>query len=611
MNEPEVKVLMLKGNDGAKVYYSSVQLSNNAMDLSISDLTPTADSTNPPAVGATVVTPNGDVYSITRVGFTKLGDGDIHVTYDVGNKVTSIKGPQGVSILMYDGDISGSGASGQTATVDLSKIKPNGVAKVGDVVFDHQQNAQGDVELGYWKIDSISGNSANVVGISGGFTIPRGARGEIGPQGERGPQGLAGDISNTKISPSMLTSDLQLSTYPIVDLVDNMTWYSNTYIVKNAAFFNLIKGMQDGKEYKIGLGSDLPTFVENQSFVPITQKTYTFSFEAKSTVSGDIINQYFYDHDASNNCVEKIDGVDGSRDGSKRIQLTENYVRYSTTYTLSPKNIPLYVLLTAIKGTTQGTVFIKNMRLTNGTDVNWSSVNQKIAYLDVKQGETYYARDLENATWLNAPMVVTDEDLNVISSIPAVTDVDHAYKIEIPAGGTKLFLNSNISYHPMLFKQMVFRDIAGLMMGVDTLWKVVMAGKTPKDRATVALEHIDHSQYSSDNAFWDYQRGVLVEQGTFGEGVEKDAYKNVHACKPIPVGPYWSYTVTGYNVYKSNLVTILDAHGNVVRSIPGKDTFEPVTDYVFTIPKTGRYMLVNDNQNAGSKTDLRQITNWN
>lgn len=90
MNEPEVKVLMLKGNDGASVYYSSVQIADNAKGLSLSDLTPKADKDNPPEIGSIVMTPNGDVFAITGSSLTSAA-----ATYDVGSKLTSIRGPQG------------------------------------------------------------------------------------------------------------------------------------------------------------------------------------------------------------------------------------------------------------------------------------------------------------------------------------------------------------------------------------------------------------------------------------------------------------------------------------------------------------------------------------
>lgn len=270
--------------------------------------------------------------------------------------------------------------------------------------------------------------------------------------------GVDGIMTNGYIDlPNLLSNeyDLQVSDEPLVELVSDLTWHKNTYINGRGYIYNLLGSMKDGEEHTIGLGDGVSQYVESVSIVPIMQNTYTLSFEAKSTVSGDKIKQYFVDSDESKNCVVKIDGVNGGRNGEKTIQLTGDYIRYSTTYTVNPQNRPLHVLLAPVSAqSTQGTVYIKNIRLNNGTDTNWGGgSSNKLAYLDVEQGETYYARDLNNDTGLNAPMVVTDDNLDVVQS-NVITDVaNRTFKIRIPSGGTKLFFNSNESLAPTIFKQ--------------------------------------------------------------------------------------------------------------------------------------------------------------
>lgn len=103
-------------------------------------------------------------------------------------------GPTGANIIKYNGDISGSGASGQTATFARSNLQPSDIAKVGDIVFDQYPNGNG-VDIGFWRITSLSSTSCTVTGLSSGFTIPKGNKGDTGaqgPQGVQGPQGKQG-----------------------------------------------------------------------------------------------------------------------------------------------------------------------------------------------------------------------------------------------------------------------------------------------------------------------------------------------------------------------------------------------------------------------------------
>ena len=103
------------------------------------------------------------------------------------------KGETGANIIKYDGDIPG-GGSGQAATFARSNLQPSDIAKVGDIVFDQYPNGNG-VDIGFWRITSLSSTSCTVTGLSSGFTIPKGNKGDTGaqgPQGIQGPQGKQG-----------------------------------------------------------------------------------------------------------------------------------------------------------------------------------------------------------------------------------------------------------------------------------------------------------------------------------------------------------------------------------------------------------------------------------
>lgn len=109
---------------------------------------------------------------------------------------TGPAGPTGANIIKYNGDISGNGASGQTATFARSNLQPSDIAKVGDIVFDQYPNGNG-VDIGFWRITSLSSTSCTVTGLSSGFTIPKGNKGDTGAQGPQGIQGPKGDTGDT------------------------------------------------------------------------------------------------------------------------------------------------------------------------------------------------------------------------------------------------------------------------------------------------------------------------------------------------------------------------------------------------------------------------------
>ncbi|AGW43698.1 glycerophosphoryl diesterphosphodiesterase [Lactobacillus phage phiLdb] len=209
--------------------------------------------------------------------------------------------------------------------------------------------------------------------------------------------------------------------------------------------------MKGEKEYSIAKGNNGDSY---QTIIPLTKTTYTLSFEAKSTVSGDKIASLLFDGgDGSKNCVIKINGVDTTNgDGYAETTITDSYKRYSITYTLAPRSIKMSVI--PVRTTiSAGDVTFKNVRLTAGTDNNWGSTTFMIAYLDAHQGETYYARQLEESAWLNAPMVVTNDNFDGIPSNIITDSENHTFKVTIPSGGTKLFFNSNEALVPTVFKQ--------------------------------------------------------------------------------------------------------------------------------------------------------------
>lgn len=81
---------VIDGKDGNKVYTSKYELSANQTGVYLSDLTPTADSTNLPPIGSIVVSPSGKMYPIVALSLTSNPP-----SYTAGALVGNIKGPQG------------------------------------------------------------------------------------------------------------------------------------------------------------------------------------------------------------------------------------------------------------------------------------------------------------------------------------------------------------------------------------------------------------------------------------------------------------------------------------------------------------------------------------
>ena len=124
---------------------------------------------------------------------------------------TGPAGPTGANIIKYNGDIPFDGRPGLTATFDRSNLQPSDIAKVGDIVFDQFPNGNG-IDIGFWRITSLSSTSCTVTGLSSGFTIPKGNKGDTGAQGPQGPQGPAatvfqGTITDTSTDFNNLTSE--------------------------------------------------------------------------------------------------------------------------------------------------------------------------------------------------------------------------------------------------------------------------------------------------------------------------------------------------------------------------------------------------------------------
>lgn len=276
--------------------------------------------------------------------------------------------------------------------------------------------------------------------------------------------GVDGIMTNGYIDlPNLLSNDydLQVTESPAVDLVNNLTWYNYTAITGSGAIWNLVDGVKNGEEQSASVdASSAYNLFEKTMIVPATKTKYTLSFDAKSTINGDVITSYFY----APNCVTEINGVPiiDQYDGNIDTTLTDSYKRYSIVYTITPPNQPINVIAARLRyGKAQGTVSVRNMRLASDPyDDNygvsaWGSADDvKLTYLDVHQGETYYVRNAQIPGWLRGvSMVVTDDNLSLVQSSVIADSENGTSKVTIPSGGTKLFINSSLTSLPTVFKQ--------------------------------------------------------------------------------------------------------------------------------------------------------------
>ena len=142
---------------------------------------------------------DGDESKIhSKDGYWYFGDVNTGIPYNENyttstdkNALGEVKGLDGVNVIKYNGDISGSGAVG-TQIVSKSNLQPSDIAKVGDIVFDQFPNSRG-IDIGFWQITAMDDRNVTVQGISSGFTIPKGDKGDKGDVGATGPQGQKGD----------------------------------------------------------------------------------------------------------------------------------------------------------------------------------------------------------------------------------------------------------------------------------------------------------------------------------------------------------------------------------------------------------------------------------
>lgn len=128
--------------------------------------------------------------------------------------------------------------------------------------------------------------------------------------------------------------------------------------------------------------------------VNATEETYTLSFKAKSTVSGDLFQTFLYGG-VNPNVVKKTEASNGKKDtynddGYVPFALTTEYVKYWAKYTITPATYPLILIVGRLSpGNGTGTVSFKDIKLEHGnTPTDWTPAPEDLeAYTDSKVTE--------------------------------------------------------------------------------------------------------------------------------------------------------------------------------------------------------------------------------
>ena len=321
---------------------------------------------------------------------------------------TGPAGPTGANIIKYNGDISGSGASGQTATFARSNLQPSDIAKVGDIVFDQYPNGNG-VDIGFWRITSLSSTSCTVTGLSSGFTIPKGNKGDTGAQG---PQGPKGDTNETA------TNALNLA-----NSVNNRLWS----IQANGGGRNLLPGTRDFKQFgylsKVavtngqdkfqavtGTESSSATYYDIVGFwnLPLEKDTdYTASFWVKTSEKTDIWS-FLYDSGSNGNYA----------DGATKSQSTTDYTRVVVHFHNGNNSTTLNFVPVRINKKSTITVWLYGCMLEKGTVAHdWSPAPEDIqSEIDATLNNKANKSDLTWANISGKPSIPNADDTTTVSS---------------------------------------------------------------------------------------------------------------------------------------------------------------------------------------------------
>lgn len=82
----------------------------------------------------------------------------------IKNFITTDDVNKGYSIRLHTGDIPGVADTATSATIAKNTIQPFEDIKIGDIVMDYYQPNENELDIGFWKVESISGDNITIKG---------------------------------------------------------------------------------------------------------------------------------------------------------------------------------------------------------------------------------------------------------------------------------------------------------------------------------------------------------------------------------------------------------------------------------------------------------------
>lgn len=263
-------------------------------------------------------------------------------------------------------------------------------------------------------------------------------------------------------------------------LPDEETWqsYIQSYIKSNAEEFNGDKGdgvqnLQIGGRNLVSGGED----EESSSYpssgnkdltkafnisVPSYATKFVLSFEAKSTVDGDVIESYLFQPNTITN-IESSSGqiINYHSDGKIETTLSTSWKRYWIKYTAKEANTRSVIFARLNAGKGSGTVSIRNCKLETGhVPTDWTPSLE-----DIKRSTLSYSSDAELSSTSTNPVqnkvIKAELDKKAYATDLGVKKVIHT------ASDTNVTINSG-EYH--VFPTMASLTITPGNVGTDKMF---------------------------------------------------------------------------------------------------------------------------------------------
>ena len=194
------------------------------------------------------------------------------------------------------------------------------------------------------------------------------------------------------------------------------------------------------------------------STIPLIEDEYVLSFEAKSTVSGDRINCYFYNPNTTTRGESSLGGITTSPDGDISLVITNEWKKYWIKYTQSATTTVKYVIVGRLAaGAGSGVVSIRNIQLEKGNKAtDWTPAPEDV------QAAINLKADINSPSFTGIPLAPTaliDNNSNQIATTAFVKAQN--YLTGITKAQVEAVLTGNISSHTHSYLPLTGGTITG------------------------------------------------------------------------------------------------------------------------------------------------------